>query len=52
MEKMTVLASLIIMASIVLTSCGGNAAAPKDLLGKITSRGYLLVSTDPNYAPQ
>lgn len=52
MKKMTVLASLIIMASIVLTSCGGNAAAPKDLLGKITSRGYLLVSTDPNYAPQ
>jgi ABC-type amino acid transport/signal transduction systems, periplasmic component/domain len=52
MKKMTVLASLIIMASIVLTSCGSNAAAPKDLLGKITSRGYILVSTDPNYAPQ
>jgi len=52
MKKITVLSSLIIMVAIVLTACGGNASTPKDLLAQIKSRGYVLVSTDPNYAPQ
>jgi len=52
MKKITVLISLVVMAAIVLTACGGQPAAPKDLLAQIKQRGYVLVSTDPNYAPQ
>jgi len=52
MKKTTVLISLILLAAIVLTACGGKAAAPKDLLAQIKQHGYVLVSTDPNYAPQ
>lgn len=52
MKKITVLISLVVLAAIVLTACGGQAAAPKDLLAQIKQRGYVIVSTDPNYAPQ
>ncbi len=52
MKKITVLISLIVMVAIVLTACGSQASAPKDLLAQIKSRGYVIVSTDPNYAPQ
>jgi polar amino acid transport system substrate-binding protein len=52
MKKITVLISLIVMVVIVLTACGSQVSAPKDLLAQIKSRGYVLVSTDPNYAPQ
>ena len=52
MKKITVLISLIVMVAIVLTACGGNASKPKDMLAQINSRGYVIVSTDPNYAPQ
>lgn len=52
MKKITVLISLIVMVVIVLTACGSQASAPKDLLAQIKSRGYVLVSTDPNYEPQ
>lgn len=44
-------ASLIALLSMVLTACGGPATA-NDLLGQIKARGYIVVSTDPNYAPQ
>ena len=41
------------LASLVLAACGGGAAAqPKDQLEAIKQRGYILVSTDPNYEPQ
>jgi polar amino acid transport system substrate-binding protein len=52
MKKITVLISLIVMVVIVLTACGGNASTPKDVLAQIKSRGYVVVSTDPNYEPQ
>ena len=52
MKKIIVLISLIVTVVIVLTACGSQASAPKDLLAQIKSRGYVLVSTDPNYAPQ
>ena len=52
MKKITVLISLIVMVAIVLAACGSQASAPKDLLAQIKSRGYVIVSTDPNYAPQ
>lgn len=53
MKKLLTLASLLVMASLVLTACGGgNASTASDLLGAIQERGYILVSTDPNYEPQ
>ncbi|MCZ2121466.1 MAG: transporter substrate-binding domain-containing protein [Anaerolineales bacterium] len=53
MKKLLTLASLLVIASLMLTACGGGSA-PKasDLLGAIKERGYILVSTDPNYEPQ
>ena len=52
MKKIYLLTSMIVVFSIILTACGTKSAAPADLLAKIKSQGYLLVSTDPNYAPQ
>ncbi len=53
MKKLYSVFVLAILASLVLAACGGGAAAqPKDLLSAIKQRGYLLVSTDPNYEPQ
>jgi polar amino acid transport system substrate-binding protein len=39
------------MLSMVLSACGGQAQA-NDLLGQIKAKGKIVVSTDPNYAPQ
>lgn len=53
MKKLYSLLAVAIAATLVLAACGGGAAAqPKDLLEAIKQRGYLLVSTDPNYEPQ
>lgn len=53
MKKLYILFVLAIMASLVLAACGGGSAAqPKDLLEAIKQRGYILISTDPNYEPQ
>ena len=53
MKKLLTLASLLVMASLVLAACGGgNASTASDLLSAIQERGYILVSTDPNYEPQ
>ena len=52
MKKLYVLASLLATVALVLTACGGGGAKASDLLGAIKQRGYILVSTDPNYAPQ
>lgn len=52
MKKLFTLASLLVLASLVLSACGGNAAKADNLLGDIKNRGYILISTDPNYAPQ
>ncbi len=53
MKKLLTLASLLAMASLVLAACGGGGASTaSDLLGAIQERGYILVSTDPNYEPQ
>lgn len=51
MKKQFVLFSLLVVLSLVLTACGGGAKS-KDLLADIKARGYILVSTDPNYEPQ
>jgi len=53
MKKLHVLFSLFVVAAFVLTACGGGGGGkPADLLADIKQRGYILVSTDPNYEPQ
>ena len=55
MRKLFVFTMLVVAAALVLTACGPKAApaaAPADLLEQIKARGYLLVSTDADYAPQ
>ena len=41
-----------VITALMLTACGGGAVQASDLLGAIKSRGYIMVSTDPNYEPQ
>lgn len=50
MRRINVLVLIIIIVATILTSCAGPT--PKDLLSQIKSRGYVLVSTDTNFAPQ
>ena len=53
MKKMYSAVITAILASLVLAACGAGATpAPTDLLEAIKQRGYILVSTDPNYMPQ
>jgi len=52
MKKLNILFVLAIIASLLAACSGGAAAQPKDLLGAIKQRGYILISTDPNYQPQ
>jgi polar amino acid transport system substrate-binding protein len=50
MKKLYVLFSLLVIASLALTACGGSKGG--DLLETIKKRGYVIASTDPNYMPQ
>jgi polar amino acid transport system substrate-binding protein len=52
MKKLITLVSLMAVATLVLTACGGGGATADNLLDDIKNRGYILVSTDPNYEPQ
>src|SRR5512143_2159745 len=52
MKKLYTVLVVAIVAAFVLAACGAKGAAGGDLLSDIKSRGYILVSTDPNYAPQ
>ena len=53
MKKLYTVLVVALTASFLLAACGaGGAAGGGDLLSDIKSRGYVLVSTDPNYAPQ
>jgi polar amino acid transport system substrate-binding protein len=52
MKKTITLVSLMAVATLVLTACGGGGATADNLLDDIKNRGYILVSTDPNYEPQ
>ena len=52
MKKLYSVLVVAILASLVLTACGANAAKADNLLDAIKQRGYIMVSTDPNYEPQ
>jgi len=53
MKKQIMIVSLMAVAALVLSACGGGKTAQADnLLDDIKNRGYILVSTDPNYEPQ
>lgn len=52
MKKLYTLLTLAMIAAFVLSACGGGASQADNLLDAIKERGYILVSTDPNYAPQ
>lgn len=53
MKKLYQLMIVATLASLVLAACGAaSTPAPTDLLDAIKQRGYILVSTDPNYEPQ
>jgi polar amino acid transport system substrate-binding protein len=52
MKNMYKVFVLVIIAAMALAACGPKAAQATDLLGAIKQRGYILISTDPNYAPQ
>jgi len=52
MKKLYIVLVVAISAALLLTACGAGGTAGGDLLADIKSRGYILVSTDPNYAPQ
>ena len=52
MNKLYKVLALVAIASLALAACGGGAAQASDLLGAIKQHGYIMVSTDPNYAPQ
>ncbi len=50
MKKVSLLVVLSLLLGIGLAACGGGGSGP--LLDQIKDRGYLVVSTDPNYEPQ
>lgn len=52
MKKLLTMVSLLAITSFLLTACSGGGAKSADMLADIQKRGYILVSTDPNYAPQ
>jgi polar amino acid transport system substrate-binding protein len=52
MKKTIMIVSLMAVAALVLTACGGGGATADNLLDDIKNRGYILVSSDPNYEPQ
>jgi len=52
MKNMYKVFVLVIIAAMALAACGPKASQATDLLGAIKQRGYILISTDPNYAPQ
>ena len=52
MKKMYSVLVVVILASLVLAACGAGATKADNLLDAIKQRGYILVSTDPNYEPQ
>jgi polar amino acid transport system substrate-binding protein len=51
MKKFYTLFALVLVLSFGLAACGGGGGGDGTLLGEVKARGYLIVSTDPNYEP-
>lgn len=51
MKKMYKVLIVTILASLVLAACGTGGTKANNLLDAVKERGYILVSTDPNYEP-
>ncbi len=51
MKKNYALLALVLILSFALAACGGAGGGDGTLLGEVNARGYLIVSTDPNYEP-
>ena len=51
MKKLYNVLVIAVIAALALTACGGGGAQADNLLDDIKQRGYILVSTDPNYEP-
>jgi polar amino acid transport system substrate-binding protein len=51
MKKFYTLFALVLVLSFGLAACGGGGGGDGTLLGEVKARGYLVVSTDPNYEP-
>ena len=52
MKKSYALASLVAVFALMLAACSPATPQADNLLDAIKQRGYILVSTDPNYMPQ
>jgi len=52
MKKLYSIFVLAMIAALALSACGGGAPEADNLLDAIKQRGYIVVSTDPNYEPQ
>ncbi len=52
MKRVTLYILLALILGIALTACGGGSGDAEDYLALIKERGTLIVSSDPNYAPQ
>lgn len=53
MKKLYNVFVVAMVAALALTACGGGGGSTADnLLDAIKERGYVMVSTDPNYEPQ
>ena len=51
MRKIYIVIALMLALVLMLAACGSDTGGDGTLLGEIEARGYLLVSTDPNYEP-
>jgi polar amino acid transport system substrate-binding protein len=52
MKKLYHILVVVMVSALALTACGSNEPQADNLLDAIKQRGYILVSTDPNYEPQ
>jgi polar amino acid transport system substrate-binding protein len=52
MKKLYYVLVAAMVAALVLTACGSSAPQADNLLDAIKQRGYVVISTDPNYEPQ
>jgi polar amino acid transport system substrate-binding protein len=52
MKKLYNVLVVVMVAAIMLTACGGGDSTADNLLDAVKERGYIMVSTDPNYEPQ